>query len=164
MITLRTESPGAPAVTLRDMTDEAARELGPALAAISPWATYEIAADTMVDFLATIEPGAPRYALHVGEARAGALSVRVKWLRGPYLQTIGLLPAFQRQGLGRLVLTWFEQFARERGDRNLWIVVSDFNSDAARLYERFGFRRVGVLPDLMREGMDEFLLHKPLRR
>ncbi|MGQ0456150.1 MAG: GNAT family N-acetyltransferase [Hyphomicrobium sp.] len=144
------------------MTDDAARELGAALAAIAPWSTYEISPDTMSGFLSTVEADAPRYALYVGDAPAGVVCLRMKWLRGPYLQTIGLLPAYQRQGIGLLVLNWFEVSARARGDRNLWIVVSDFNSDAARLYERFGFQRIGTLPDLMSDGINEFLMHKPL--
>lgn len=163
MITLRAATPDAPPVTLHDIDDDAARELGPALAAIPPWATYEISSDSMTSYLAAVETGAPRYALHIGAARAGAVCLRMKWLRGPYLQMIGILPSYQRQGIGLLVLNWFESAARERGERNLWVVVSDFNADAARLYERFGFQRAGTLPDLMRDGMTEFLLHKPLR-
>ena len=83
-------------------------------------------------------------------------------LRGPYLQFLGVLPTFQRLGLGRAMLTWFEKEARARGERNLWVATSDFNQNALRFYEHQGFEHAAVLDDLVRDGISEILLRKRL--
>jgi ribosomal protein S18 acetylase RimI-like enzyme len=40
------------------------------------------------------------------------------------------------------------------------MVVADFNPDARRLYERPGWRQVGEIPGLYREGVTEYLMMK----
>lgn len=162
MIALRKASARGGAVTLVEMSEAAARDLGAAFAAIPPWSTYGMSADQVTGYLSKEEPGAPRYAITVGDTLAGAMALRVNWLRGPYLQLLGLMPQHQRQGLGALALSWFEWEARARGDRNLWVAASDFNADAIAFYERFGFRRAADLPDLIADGLTEVLLRKPL--
>ena len=160
MITLRLASKATPAVTLAEMSRDDADLLGPAFAAMEPWSVYPMSAESMTAYFATIEPGAPRYVLKYGDEIAGAVGVRLNWLRGPYLQILGMLPAHQNAGIGDLALKWFELAARARGDRNLWVAVSDFNADAERFYARFGFERVADLPDLISDGKTEVLMRK----
>lgn len=162
MITLRTAGDGAPLVALADMTDDVARQLGPAFAAMEPWSVYPMSAEAMTAYFSADEPGAPRFAIRVGDKVAGAVGLRLNWMRGPYLQVLGVFPEWQGDGVGRLVLTWFELAARARGDRNLWVAVSDFNPGAARFYHRFGFAHVADLADLIRAGKTEVLLRKPI--
>jgi ribosomal protein S18 acetylase RimI-like enzyme len=88
--------------------------------------------------------------------------VRRNWLRGPYLQFLGVLPAFQHRGIGSLALTWFENEARTGRAQNLWVAASDFNARALSFYERRGFNRVATLEDLIVKGGSEILLRKRL--
>jgi GNAT superfamily N-acetyltransferase len=162
MITLRLGSDDEPQVALADMTDAAARQLGPAFAAMEPWSVYPMSAEAMTAYFSANEPGAPRFVIRVGDEVVGAVGLRLNWMRGPYLQVLGVLPEWQGDGVGKLVLTWFELAARARGDRNLWVAVSDFNPGAARFYNRFGFKRVADLADLIRDGKTEILLRKPI--
>ncbi len=162
MIALRKASARASSVTLVEISEAAARDLGAAFAAMPPWSTYGMSADEIASYLLKEEPAALRYAITVGDALAGAMALRVNWLRGPYLQLLGLTPQHQRQGLGALALSWFEWEARARGDRNLWVAASDFNADAIAFYERFGFRRAADLPDLIADGKAEVLMRKTL--
>jgi diamine N-acetyltransferase len=145
------------------MLPHEAEALGPALAAIDPWATYpSYPASALSAYLGKDEPGAPRYSLHTGDALAGAVGLRLDWLRGPYLQLLGLLPGYQGCGFGAAVLAWIEREARVAKQRNLWVVASDFNSGALRFYERCGFTRVAALEALVADGCDEILLRKRL--
>jgi len=139
-----------------------AETLGPALAAIDPWATYAYQASALSAYLGKDEPGAPRYSLRAGDALAGAVGLRLDWLRGPYLQLLGLLPGYQGCGFGAAVLAWIEREARAVSQRNLWVVASDFNAGALRFYERQGFTRVAALEALVAEGRAEILLRKRL--
>jgi diamine N-acetyltransferase len=161
MIVLRQDQ-GQPTIILQSMNGAVARILGDAFADIDPWARYPFPASALEAYLATVEPGAPRYTIRVGGALAGAVGVREVWLRGPYMQFLGILPSFQRLGIGKLILEWVEAAAQQRDDRNLWVAASDFNADAIRFYERFGFSRVASLEDLVRDGKTELLLRKRL--
>ena len=161
-ILLRQGAPGIPVISLVAMTPEIAARLGPSFADMDPWARLGFTASALTHYFAMPEPGAPRYAVRVGEAIAGAAGFRTAWLRGPYLQFLGLLTPYQAQSLGPLVLAWFEGQARARGERNLWVAASDFNTAAIGFYERHGFRRAALFEDLIADGYGEILLRKRL--
>ncbi|MBY0559283.1 GNAT family N-acetyltransferase [Hyphomicrobium sp.] len=150
------------AVTFEPMTAEAAQSLGAALAQIDPWARYEYTGETLAAFLAGEEPGAQRFQIIVDGVLAGAIVIRSNWLRGSYLQFLGILPAFHRQGVGRSALLWFERGSEASGARNLWVVASDFNAGAQAFYERHGFARIGIIDGLVADGAGEILFRKRL--
>ena len=136
--------------------------LAAVFAAINPWAAYGYPASALSNFLSDAEVGAPRFALQIGEELAGAAVIRTAWLRGPYLQFIGVVPAHQNHGLGSAVLDWMEAEARAAKERNLWVAVSEINSDAQRLYEHHGFTPAAQLDDLVWDGRTEILMRKRL--
>lgn len=152
-------SKSAPAFELRAMTPELAEVLGPAIAAIDPWAALEFPALGITDFLTNDDPAVQRLAVMVGDDIAGAIAVRRPWLRGPYLQLLALLTPYQGCGLGAKLLDWFEKQAIG-GDRWLWLCCSTFNTRAYEFYQRHGFEKTAVLPDLIVEGDDEILMRK----
>ena len=138
------------------------RHLGEVFAGLDPWAAYGYPAAALSHFLAANEPPAPRFAMHVSGELAGAIVIRPAWLRGPYLQFLGVVPAYQRRGLGSGVLAWMEREGRSAKDRNLWVAVSEINTDAQRLYERHGYKQVAHLDDLAWDGRAEILMRKRL--
>lgn len=149
-------------LTLLPFPASAAEALGTAFAAIDPWASYAYPAAAITSYLAAVEPSDVRFLLHVNGAAAGAVGVQPLWLRGPYIRFLGLLPAFQRRGLGSIILAWIDAEARKRNDRNLWVVASKINAGAIRFYERHGFKRAAVFDALVYDGRDEILLRKRL--
>lgn len=144
------------------MTPESAQQLGSPLAAIDPWAHYRYTAEALTTFLRTEENDAPRLEIIVDGTLAGAFSIRRTWLRGPYLQFLGILPPFQNSGVGNAVLSWFETEGNRLQARNIWVSASEFNTRAVAFYERFGFVRVATLDGLVAEGSAEILLRKRL--
>lgn len=136
--------------------------LGTAFAAMSPWVDYPFPAASLAAYFAKIEDGAPRYQIMTGDLVAGVVGVRSDWLRGPYLQFLGVLPQHQGHGLGARILAWFESIARDGGQRNLWVAASDFNSAALRFYARHGFVECARLDGLVSDGRTEILLRKRL--
>jgi [ribosomal protein S18]-alanine N-acetyltransferase len=55
------------------------------------------------------------------------------------VQTIGVAPAMQNEGLGRKVLDALLAQARERGASSVWLEVREDNTAAQRLYAAAGF-------------------------
>ncbi|MDZ5783276.1 GNAT family N-acetyltransferase [Marinococcus luteus] len=60
---------------------------------------------------------------------------------------IGILPAYQRLGLGRRLLERIEAWAEKRGLHRLELTVIEENTGARALYERFGFQIEGIKQD-----------------
>ena len=61
-----------------------------------------------------------------------------------YVQTIGVDPSRRRSGIGTALLVALVGEAVRRGCRRIDLEVRDGNDDAIRLYERHGFRRIGL--------------------
>ncbi len=77
----------------------------------------------------------------------------------PYLHVIAVKAAHRGKGVGRELLRFFEDGVFENSSK-AFLVVADFNPDARRLYERLGWRQVGAIPGLYREGVTEYLMMK----
>jgi GNAT superfamily N-acetyltransferase len=144
------------------MTPSAAQSLGAALARIDPWSRYNYTPEALGEYLAGDEADAPRFKIVVDGELAGAIVYRRNWLRGPYLQFLGILPPFQDRGVGSVALSWFEQEAGAGPVQNLWVAASDFNVRAHTFYERHGFVRVAAIDALVAEGNSEILFRKRL--
>lgn len=148
------------AISLLPMPADVAPSLAAQFAAIDPWAAYPYPPGLLADYFSAKEVAAPRFLLTIAGKPAGVVGMRLNWLRGPHIQFLGVLPAFQREGLGGQLLAWIEREAS--GNRNLWLTVSDFNVKARTFYERHGFVVVAPLPGLVREDRTELLMRKQL--
>jgi GNAT superfamily N-acetyltransferase len=151
-----------PTVRIERLDPADAPALGAMFAAIDPWKRYPVTAAELTGFFATVEPGAPRFSIRLDDRLAGAVAIRVAWLRGPYIQTFALDPTAQGQGIGSAVMAWIATEARLADSCNLWVAASDFNDGAHRFYARHGFVRVGALDGLLRDDISEILLRKKL--
>jgi diamine N-acetyltransferase len=103
-----------------------------------------------------------RFVIRAGTATVGAIAMQRNWLFGPYVKFLGVVPAFQKAGIGNQVMNWFEAAARADGARNAWIAASEFNSTALQFYERLGFQRVATLDQLICDDISEVLMRKRL--
>ena len=61
-----------------------------------------------------------------------------------HLLNITVAPVHQHQGWARLMLDALVTWARGQNAGTLWLEVRQSNAPARRLYERYGFRQVGV--------------------
>lgn len=79
------------------------------------------------------------------------------------VQTIGTVR--EGVGIGRALLAWCEERAREEGAEGLFLEVRRDNTRARELYERAGFAEIGVRRGYYRTpagSVDAFVMHKPL--
>jgi diamine N-acetyltransferase len=148
-------------LALARFTAETADILGPATAAIGPWAHYGFDGQKLAAGFKSFGDSMNRLQVECDGKLAGAIIVVCPWLAGPYLQMLAVLPAHQNLGIGARILAWFEAEARGHF-RNLWLCVSGFNLDAQRFYQRQGYQHVATLDGLMRDGDAELLMRKRL--
>jgi len=74
-----------------------------------------------------------------------------------WIATIGVLPAYRGQGIGSALL----QACEERlGDVDIRLNVRVSNHNAIRLYEKYGYQRIGVWPRYYLDGEDALVMEK----
>lgn len=82
--------------------------------------------------------------------------------QGAYLRLLLVNPDHHGRGVGARLLQAGEARVRATS-KHLYMFVTRDNDAARRFYERHGYRLVGILPNLVRPGIDECLYHKRLR-
>ena len=75
-----------------------------------------------------------------------------------HVTTFAVLPAWRRQGIGARLLLALIELAEELGASVATLEVRLSNLDARRLYERFGFRPVGVRPRYYSDNNEDALI------
>jgi [ribosomal protein S18]-alanine N-acetyltransferase len=70
--------------------------------------------------------------------------VAMKGVDEVHLLNLTVAPAFQRQGWAPLLLETLAGWSRGQGAQWLWLEVRAANARALSIYERNGFRRVGL--------------------
>jgi ribosomal protein S18 acetylase RimI-like enzyme len=78
----------------------------------------------------------------------------------PYLHIIAIKEEYRNLGLGNELLNYFETNIAQSS--KVFLVVADFNPRAKRLYERCGYVEVGIIPNLYKKGVTEFLMMKEI--
>jgi ribosomal protein S18 acetylase RimI-like enzyme len=79
----------------------------------------------------------------------------------PYLHMIAVRREYRGIGIGKILIRYFEDNYRNDGSK-AFLVVADFNPKAKTLYESLGYKEVGVIPGLYKEGVAESLMMKEL--
>ncbi len=141
---------------------EHAKTIADKLAGINPWLALNYSAARLESYLLSADASLYRYTVMVDGAITGIVAVRYPWLKGPYLELIGLFPHRQKQGFGTAILEWFEQETKPWAT-NLWVLVSSFNEGAHRFYLRHGFKEIGAIEALVYPQGTEILLRKMIQ-
>jgi len=84
--------------------------------------------------------------LWVAQVGERVVGYAVVWylFREAELGNLAVAPGWRRRGLGRQLLDWALQKARERGTERIFLEVRVGNRTAQQLYQRYGFSQVGL--------------------
>ncbi|HZP85710.1 MAG TPA: GNAT family N-acetyltransferase [Burkholderiales bacterium] len=63
-----------------------------------------------------------------------------------HLNLLAVRPAYQRRGIGRVMLRWLEESARVAGITAMHLEVRVNNLGARRFYRSWGFQEMSILP------------------
>jgi ribosomal-protein-alanine N-acetyltransferase len=75
-----------------------------------------------------------------------------------HITTFAVMPGWRRQGIGGRLMVAVMQLAEEAGARVATLEVRLSNVAARRLYQRFGFRPVGVRPRYYSDNGEDALI------
>ncbi len=77
----------------------------------------------------------------------------------PYCRSLAVKKEYRGIGVGTALLKYYEKIGFA-GSTRLFILVSDFNLRAKKLYERLGYKQVGFIPNFFKDGVSEYILVK----
>jgi ribosomal protein S18 acetylase RimI-like enzyme len=155
-----------PKITIRPMNEADIGSCAALMAHTPLWQRYGItvegAAARLADVLAS--GGTILVAEESGEtAPLGFVWIveRGAFNRSGYIPLIGVDPAHRGGGIGKQLLEAAENHVRQTS-QDLFLLCSDFNTDAQRFYEQHGYARVGAIPDYVVAGITELIYRKHL--
>jgi len=99
---------------------------------------------TRGNFEDALRAGHTAWVLFDGAASVIAYSVAMLAVDEAHLLNLSVARRFQCQGYGWKMLEWIAQRTRDYGARSLLLEVRPTNAAALRLYQRYGFERIGV--------------------
>ena len=74
-----------------------------------------------------------------------------------HVHSVAVIEGFRGKGIGRMLFEETIRQARARGIGVIFLEVSTRNDAAIRLYEKMGFRRVGVRENYYADGSDAYI-------
>jgi len=77
----------------------------------------------------------------------------------PYLKNIAVKELHRGRGIGKKLLAFFETTSFKSTDK-VFLTTGDFNTRAQKLYKEVGYRQVGAIPNLFKQGYTEYLMVK----
>ena len=135
--------------------------LAEVMVSFDPWKRNGTSRQRMIERFRRPDPGGHRFAIQIEKETVGAAIFRYPFLRGPYLEMLGLLPKARGRGIGAAVLELMETETRGEA-QNLWLCVSEWNDPARGFYRRCGFVDAAALPDVAVQGTTEIFMRKIL--
>lgn len=145
-------------IKLLEHQDEA-RACAELMANSEPWLTLGRTFDDGLKLLS--DAGKEVYVARDEKAVAGFIILDMCGAFRGYIQTIGVMSEWRGRGVGTRLI----KFAEERifrGSPNVFLCVSDFNTEAQKLYARLGYERIGELKDYVVSGHSEILMRKTI--
>jgi len=99
---------------------------------------------TRGNFADSLNAGYSAWVLRDAAGRLQSYAVNMLAVDEAHLLNLSVARDAQRRGLGWRALEWIAEVARGHGARTLLLEVRPSNPAALRLYQRYGFERVGL--------------------
>ena len=111
------------------------------------------------DFYSSLkDPARIFFTAYEGKTFLGFCGLQQSFEQGDIL-TIGVDPARRRQGIAGALLTAMIEEFRRQGGASLFLEVRASNTAARGLYEKFGFRQIGIRKNYYQQPAEDGLVY-----
>lgn len=112
------------------------------------------------DFYSSLQdPDRLFWAAYEGETFLGCCGLQQSFEQGDVL-TVAVHPAARRKGVGSALMQAMIETFRQRGGIALFLEVRASNTAAKCLYEKFGFRQIGVRRSYYQQPAEDGLVYQ----
>lgn len=150
------------ALTIRSMTLDDVPAVAAIMADNALWQRYGVTVDSAARRLQRGLASGATIAVAVIDGRVAGFVWYVTegaFQRSGYIMLFGVAPDAHGQGIGHALLAHAEA-ALFAASTSIVLLVSDFNVEAQRFYQRHGYMQAGVLPDYVVGGVSELIFYK----
>lgn len=77
----------------------------------------------------------------------------------PYLKLIVIDERYKGNNIGSTLLDFYENECKET-KKHYFLLVSDFNINAIKFYERKGYKQIGTIPSFVKKNINEIIMLK----
>ncbi|MBX3080772.1 MAG: GNAT family N-acetyltransferase [Anaerolineae bacterium] len=154
-----------PNLTIRPMTSEDFAPLATWMVTVPLWQRYGLTAErAVINFAKAAEQGEVLVTADGDVPCCGFAWAIPKGAfgRSAYLRLIGVRPDYAGAGVGSRLLTYVEEAVLQYSSE-LFLLVSDFNHEAQRFYQRHGYTQVGAIDGYVLPDVVELLFWRRLR-
>ena len=147
---------------IRFIRNEDVGALARLMAATPLWQRYNVTEESASQRLQHgIEQGATILVAEIDHTAVGFVwyVANGAFHRSGYIMLIGVEQSTRSQGVGRALMHQTETLLFEKVN-DIFLLVSDFNTDAQIFYGRLGYEQVGILRDYVIEGIAELIFRK----
>lgn len=92
----------------------------------------------------------------------GYLRLEYLWSKIPYIALVRVLPEYRRQGIGRALLTFVEEFLREQGHTALYSSSQVSEAEPQAWHRHIGFEECSIIGGINEDGIGEVFFRKQL--
>ncbi len=147
---------------IRAIQKEDIPALAQMMAATALWQRYNVTEESAAQRLqGGLDQGATILVAEIDQTPLGFVwyVMNGAFNRSGYIMLIGVEPSARSTGVGRALMREVETILFEKVN-DVFLLVSDFNTDAQKFYQRLGYEQVGVIQDYVIEGIDELIFRK----
>lgn len=145
-------------VKLLDSVDDA-RVCAGMMADSEPWISLGRGFEDSLGIIT--DPSRDVYVAWIGDEIVGFVVVEMTGTFKGYIKSVYVLPEFRCRGIGSMLMKHVESKIFS-ATPNVFLLVSSFNTEARRLYEKLGYEQVGELKDFVVRSHSEILMRKTL--
>jgi GNAT superfamily N-acetyltransferase len=99
----------------------------------------------------------------LNEKRVGYTLLEYLWSKVPYIALIYVLPEHRRQGIGKAMLSYIEEFLLSKGHDALYSSSQADEPEPQAWHRRQGFEECGIIAGINAGGVGEVFFRKRLR-
>ena len=147
---------------IRAIQKEDIPALAQMMAATALWQRYNVTEESAAQRLQSgLDHGATILVAEIEQTAVGFVWYVTSgaFNRSGYIMLIGVEQSARSTGVGRALMREAETILFEKVN-DVFLLVSDFNTDAQKFYQRLGYEQVGVIRDYVIEGIDELIFRK----
>lgn len=129
-----------------------------------PWTHYAMTRERAVNVLQKgIQANADIYVAELDTKVLGFVwwIQRGAFFHSGYIRLIGVSADVRSLGVGKSLVSTAEQACATQS-KDMFLMVSDFNTEAQSFYRRLGYQQIGAVPDYVIAGISEHIMYKKL--
>lgn len=147
-------------IEIRELKEEDIEACAEMTVTSFPWTAFGLAKENTIKFFYDrLGKELVYVAINKNEV-LGFIAIKRDILYANYIRRIVVREDLRNHGIGTKLIQFIEEITYSNGLPNVFLVTTIINKRAVNFYEKNEFQKIGVIPDFIAEGLDEYIFWK----